>query len=477
MTGASRREKEAAAHRQTSTTRSPSSRRDHEATLPRSRHDIMHGHRQPPKGKLRNKVKVRPSGESGRSGIHPMHFFRIIWRSASWLSRAVNVLWPVVPAAIVVLYVVPAHHVLKFSLAYIAMVPCANLVGFAGQELARKMPHMLGVLTETTISSIVEITLFLILLLAPNIPERFVLIKGAILGSILATMLLCLGLCFIAAGFRRDDTHFAEAISEAGSGLLLTAGVGLAVPAIFESAVTGRADLELAGLEDKVLAISRGVAIVLLVAYLVFVYFQTQTHHGLFEAIFESDEARDDDRHKDAAKAKLTLTECIVALLVAVALVAVIAYQLVLQIPYIIEEHDVTDPFMGLILVPLVEKAAEHLTAIDEAYDNQMNFALSHCLGATLQTALLNAPLVVLVGWGQGIPMGLDFEIFDIAMLILAIITVGNFLRDQKSNYLEGFLSVTVYVAIAIAAFNYPRTKHHGAATAATAGGEGGGGH
>ena len=94
-----------------------------------------------------------------------------------------------------------------------------------------------------------------------------------------------------------------------------------------------------------------------------------------------------------------------------------------------------------------------------------------------LQTALLNAPLVVLVGWGQGIPMGLDFEIFDIAMLILAIVTVGNFLRDQKSNYLEGFLSVTVYVAIAIAAFNYPRTKHHGAATAATAGGEGGGGH
>jgi Ca2+:H+ antiporter len=227
-----------------------------------------------------------------------------------------------------------------------------------------------------------------------------------------------------------------------------------------------------------VLAISRGVAIVLLVAYLVFVYFQTQTHHGLFEAIFELDEARDDDRHKDAAKAKLTLTECIVALLVAVALVAVIAYQLVLQIPYIIEEHDVTDPFMGLILVPLVEKAAEHLTAIDEAYDNQMNFALSHCLGATLQTALLTAPLVVLVAWGQGIPMGLDFEIFDIAMLLLAIITVGNFLRDQKSNYLEGFLSVTVYVAIAIAAFNYPRTNHHGAATGTgEAAATGGGGH
>lgn len=48
-------------------------------------------------------------------------------------------------------------------------------------------------------------------------------IQAAILGSILATMLLCLGLCFIAAGFKREETSFSEAVSEAGSGLLLTA--------------------------------------------------------------------------------------------------------------------------------------------------------------------------------------------------------------------------------------------------------------
>ncbi len=64
---------------------------------------------------------------------------------------------------------------------------------------------------------------------------------------------------------------------------------------------------------------------------------------------------------------------------------------------------------MGLILVPLVEKFAEHLTAIDEAYDNQMNFALVHILGSTIQTTLLNAPLVVIVGWGIGKEMGLNF--------------------------------------------------------------------
>lgn len=44
------------------------------------------------------------------------------------------------------------------------------------------------------------------------------------------------------------------------------------------------------------------------------------------------------------------------------------------EIDYIVHEKNVSDNFMGLILVPLVEKFAEHLTAIDEAYDNQVQF-------------------------------------------------------------------------------------------------------
>jgi len=111
---------------------------------------------------------------------------------------------------------------------------------------------------------------------------------------------------------------------------------------------------------------------------------------------------------------------------------------------------------MGLILVPVVEKFSEHITAMDEAYDNQMNFALSHVLGASIQTALLNTPLVVLVGWGLGKDMSLNFEMFDAIVLILAIIVVGNFLRDEKSDYLEGALSVFVYVLIAVSAWYYP---------------------
>lgn len=255
-------------------------------------------------------------------------------------------------------------------------------------------------------------------------------IKAAILGSVLANMLLCLGLCFFASGMRRDESHFSEAVSEAGTGLLLTAGFGLAVPTVFSNAFQTTASV------NDVLAVSRITAILLLFAYFVYVWFMGRTHHGIYEAIFEFDEERDHDRHEDAAKDKLTLTECVIALAISIALVSVIAIALVDQIESIVVHHGVSDSFMGLILVPLVEKAAEHITAVDEAWDNQMNFALSHVLGATLQTALFNGPLVVIVGWGLDKEMGLDFDTFNLTVLILAILTVGNFLRDQKSNYL-----------------------------------------
>jgi Ca2+:H+ antiporter len=52
--------------------------------------------------------------------------------------------------------------------------------------------------------------------------------------------------------------------------------------------------------------------------------------------------------------------------------------------------------------------------------------------------------------------MSLNFELFHAVVLILAILVVGQFLRDGKSNYLEGALCFLVYVLIAVAAFYYP---------------------
>jgi Ca2+:H+ antiporter len=162
---------------------------------------------------------IAPEGESGRRGIHPLHFLKIAGKSSCKASMFVNVLWPAVPAALAVRYSRPDESLAIFILSYIAMVPCANLVGFAGQELARKLPRVFGVLLETTLGSVVEIVLFMVLLK----DDQFAVIQAAILGSILATMLLCLGLCFFFGGMRRDEQTFDEAVSEVGNGLLLLA--------------------------------------------------------------------------------------------------------------------------------------------------------------------------------------------------------------------------------------------------------------
>ena len=145
--------------------------------------------------------------------------------------------------------------------------------------------------------------------------------------------------------------------------ILTDSVVGLVVPAVFSNAVErvieeGATSSVGYNVEDAVLKISRGTAIILLVAYGVYLWFQAKTHDNLYGEIFEHDELKDRDRHDDLKKDKLTLSECIVALVIAIACVSLIAIFLVEQIEFIVEERHISDAFLGLILVPLVEKAA-----------------------------------------------------------------------------------------------------------------------
>lgn len=391
---------------------------------------------------------IHPDGESGRGGFHPRHFFRVLWKSSSHVSMAVNVLWPFVPAAFALHFAGHEHHVAIFAINYIAMIAPANCLGFAGQELARKLPKVAGILIETSLGSVVEIVLFTVLIAKSSSSgsdedehNLIPVIQAAILGSLITNLLLCLGGCFFVGGLFHKEQSFHAIISEVGSGILLVAGFGLLIPSAFYTALRGAVNSRFTAqtLDAHVLKISHATAIILLLSFVVYIIFNAFSHDNIFKDILEADEEADRDRHRDLAKAKFTFTECIIAIVVALAFISLISVFLVEEIPSIVE-HGVPDMFLGLILVPLVEKAAEHLTALDEAYDNQINFALYHCLGPSIQTALFNAPLVVLIGWGLGKPMDLNFEIFQIVLVILSIIVVGNFLRDGASNWLEGAL-------------------------------------
>lgn len=325
-------------------------------------------------------------GESGRSGFHARHFLRVLWRSSCTASMLVNVLWPFVPLAFA-LHFFPGMHLAKFATAYIAVVPSANLLGFAGQEFARKMPKVAGILIETTLGSVIEIILFVVLI-AKHEPSSgegngdegnlVPIIQAAILGSILTNLLLCLGLCFFFGGLRVASQKFHAVVSEVGTGLLLVAAFGLLIPSAFYSALKQEAvpDLGLhvlheefteGTLHDDVLRISRATSVALIVAFVMYVWYQASSHHSIFDEVIEMDEHADADRETDMEKPKFTLTETFVAIAVSLVCVTLLLILLVEKIEHVVESG-VPDQFLGLILLPLVEKAAEHLTAIDEAW-------------------------------------------------------------------------------------------------------------
>jgi len=260
------------------------------------------------------------------------------------------------------------------------MVPAANLIGFAGQELARKLPKVFGILLETALGGAVEIVLFIVLIAKDNEERRLIpVIQAAILGSILANLLLCLGACFFVGGIMRKETKFHAAISEVGSGLLLVAGFGLLIPSAFYSALRGSVvdagggaeGFTLDRLRYNTLKISQSTSVLLICAFAIYIFFNSSSHDNIFEEALQHDDERDEDRHLDLAKPKYTFTECIVSIVISLAFVSLIAVFLVGEIEHIVA-RGVPDNFMGLILVPLVEKFAEHLTAVDEAYDNQI---------------------------------------------------------------------------------------------------------
>jgi Ca2+:H+ antiporter len=276
---------------------------------------------------------IEHDGESGRSWFNPLKFITICAKSSCKASMVTNVLWPFTIAAMVLHFHFnhPGANIELwiFITAYIGMVPAANLVGFAGQELARKLPKVLGVVLETTFGSLVEIVLFMVLIKQPG-DQGVTIIRAAILGSLLANLLLCLGLCFFIGGIFHPNQTFHEAISEVGSNLMLVAGMGLIIPSIFYNSLSSNYAVEV--LEEKALHISRITAIILLVAFLVYCWFQIRSHHGLYEDILEADEKQDHDRHKDLLKDKLTFTEATVGVIIGVTFVSFMAVFLAQQI-------------------------------------------------------------------------------------------------------------------------------------------------
>lgn len=136
-----------------------------------------------------------------------------------------------------------------------------------------------------------------------------------------------------------------------------------------------------------------------------------RSHNNLYTALLNAEENSRAEKPQLDEDDKLCATECAISLCIALPLVTLLAINLVNEIPYIVKERGISETFLGLILVPIVEKAAEHLTTAEEAFHNRMTAALFHVLGSTIQTALFNTPLVVIIGWIANKSLDLSFDV------------------------------------------------------------------
>lgn len=185
-----------------------------------------------------------------------------------------------------------------------------------------------------------------------------------------------------------------------------------------------------------------------------YLVFQLRTHQNLFtdeEAVAHRNAAsgiqnggadaavaggdeddEDDEEHMSPWSAAAVLV-------VVTVIIAVCAEYLVDSIDAIVETGHISKNFIGLILIPIVGNAAEHVTACVVAVRNKMDLAMGVAIGSSIQIALLVTPFLVILGWlVLDQPMTLHFETFETVAFALSVLVVTYTVQDGKSNYLEG---------------------------------------
>ena len=104
---------------------------------------------------------------------------------------------------------------------------------------------------------------------------------------------------------------------------------------------------------------------------------------GLIHVVSQTDIEDEDKPH-------MSRTAAVVLLLISTALVAVCAEFLVGSIDYMVANTDVSEVFIGLILLPIVGNAAEHVTAVTVAAKNKMDLAIGVAVGSSIQVTNTN---------------------------------------------------------------------------------------
>lgn len=340
--------------------------------------------------------------------------------------------------------------VLAFIVSALALATLASLVGRSVEALGDRLgPNATGIL-QTALGNLPELFVILFALKA----GLYGVVKATIVGSILANVLLVLGLAFVVGGLKHGRQRFA---AEDGRtlGLMFTLAVFiLAVPSLTAAMHTPA--------ESHERVVSVVVSIVMLALFALSLpatlggkKADPVVHAGHGHSNGSPIAASPDSavaRSAAAAHGEWPLAMAIGMLAAAGIGAAFVSEWFVAALEPAMHAAGINQVFAGLVIVAIAGNAVENFVGIQLAAKNQMDYAVQVVLQSPVQIALTIAPIVCLSAAWLGQPdFNLVFSPLLLAAMMMSALVAVLVTFDGESNWFEGAVLIALYIAIATA--------------------------
>jgi Ca2+:H+ antiporter len=341
-----------------------------------------------------------------------------------------------------------------FVLAVLAILPLAVWLSTATEELSLALGPNIGALLNALFGNATELIIALTALRAGLVG----IVKASITGTVMANLLLALGLSMLVGGIGRKEQTFQPVVARVNGSAMTLAVLAILIPSL-----TSLDPLQSAAGNE---AFSRFVACLLLLVYGLTLVFSLRTHRSLYEVAKVERGAEGEDLAEagvgvvamDAAGQEEPehhppLLPWLLVLLAATVGIAYESELFVGVVETVSEGLGLSAIFTGVVLLPLLGGVAEYLTAVSMARRNKMDLAVSVALGSTLLVALLVVPVLVLVGPALGHPLDLSFNPSELVAIATAVVVSNLASLDGRSDWLEGVLLLAAYLILAAGFF------------------------
>ncbi|MEO8000161.1 MAG: calcium/proton exchanger [Gemmatimonadaceae bacterium] len=345
-----------------------------------------------------------------------------------------------IPASLALEYLVHAPAIWVFGVALLAIIPLAEFIRRATENLSRVAGSAIGGLLNITFGNIAELIIALFVLHAGQAD----VVKAQITGSILGNSLLGLGLAIVIGSWGRTSQVFTRERAGLLGSLLIISVIGLLVPAIFDYTERGAyAQVDPRGLDEKV---SLAASIVLILVYVANLVYSMVTHRDMF-AIHEPEE-------EQGAAPPWPWIKSVGVLVLATAVIAWEAELISGALEATAETLGLSSFFLGITVLAVIGNIAEYISAVYFARKDRMGLVMTITVGSTVQVALFVAPVLVIVSHFMGKPMDLVFRNpLELVAIAACAFTVNAIAQDGETTWFEGVLLLAVYAILGIAFF------------------------